>query len=51
MHLTNIILEGVLRVLIKKIPLFILFQFLDDDKKCYLEMNYTFDIKKEWLET
>lgn len=23
-------------------------QFLDDDNKCYLEINYTFDIKKEW---
>lgn len=23
-------------------------KFLDDDKKCYLELNYTFDIKKEW---
>lgn len=24
-------------------------KFLDDDNKCYLEINYTFDIKKEWL--
>lgn len=24
------------------------FQFVDDDGKCYLEMDYTFDIKKEW---
>lgn len=23
-------------------------KFLDDDNKCYLEINYTFDIKKEW---
>ncbi|KAI3748487.1 hypothetical protein L6452_11584 [Arctium lappa] len=23
-------------------------KFLDDDNKCYLELNYTFDIKKEW---
>ncbi|KAI3466519.1 hypothetical protein Pfo_023182 [Paulownia fortunei] len=23
-------------------------QFLDDDNKCYLELNYTFDIKKDW---
>ncbi|KAL3614956.1 Rab GDP dissociation inhibitor alpha [Castilleja foliolosa] len=23
-------------------------QFLDDDKKCYLELNYTFDIGKDW---
>lgn len=23
-------------------------QFLDDDKRCYLELNYTFDIKREW---
>ncbi|XP_060212730.1 rho GDP-dissociation inhibitor 1-like [Lycium barbarum] len=26
-------------------------KFLDDDNKCYLEINYTFDIKKEWLAT
>ncbi|KAK9155438.1 hypothetical protein Sjap_002918 [Stephania japonica] len=26
-------------------------KFLDDDNKCYLEMNYTFDIKKEWAST
>ncbi|XP_052201881.1 rho GDP-dissociation inhibitor 1-like [Diospyros lotus] len=26
-------------------------KFIDDDDKCYLEINYTFDIKKEWLET
>ncbi|XP_068641566.1 rho GDP-dissociation inhibitor 1-like [Aristolochia californica] len=23
-------------------------KFLDDDNKCYLEVNYTFDIRKEW---
>ncbi|OVA06580.1 RHO protein GDP dissociation inhibitor [Macleaya cordata] len=23
-------------------------KFVDDDNKCYLEMNYTFDIRKEW---
>ncbi|GAA0186709.1 G-protein modulator [Lithospermum erythrorhizon] len=23
-------------------------KFLDDDNKCYLEMNYTFDIQKQW---
>ncbi|PIN21322.1 Rho GDP-dissociation inhibitor [Handroanthus impetiginosus] len=23
-------------------------QFLDDDNRCYLELNYTFEIKKEW---
>ncbi|KAK7306645.1 hypothetical protein VNO77_44597 [Canavalia gladiata] len=23
-------------------------KFLDDDSKCYLEINYTFDIRKEW---
>ncbi|ONK69246.1 uncharacterized protein A4U43_C05F20850 [Asparagus officinalis] len=23
-------------------------RFVDDDGKCYLEINYTFDIKKEW---
>ncbi|XP_074285118.1 rho GDP-dissociation inhibitor 1-like [Silene latifolia] len=26
-------------------------KFLDDDKKCYLEINYTFDIRKDWLTT
>ncbi|KAK1404997.1 Rho GDP-dissociation inhibitor 1 [Heracleum sosnowskyi] len=26
-------------------------KFLDDDKNCYLELNYTFDIRKEWPET
>ncbi|KDP37766.1 hypothetical protein JCGZ_06445 [Jatropha curcas] len=26
-------------------------KFVDDDNKCYLEINYTFDIKKEWLTT
>ncbi|KAF4396408.1 hypothetical protein G4B88_019208 [Cannabis sativa] len=25
--------------------------FLDDDNKCYLEINYTFDIRKEWAAT
>lgn len=25
------------------------FQFVDDDNKLYLEINYTFDIRKEWL--
>lgn len=23
-------------------------RFVDDDKKCYLEINYSFDIRKEW---
>ncbi|CAN6178284.1 unnamed protein product [Urochloa humidicola] len=23
-------------------------KFLDDDRKCYLEMNYTFDIRRDW---
>ncbi|KAF9610518.1 hypothetical protein IFM89_022798 [Coptis chinensis] len=23
-------------------------KFIDDDNKCYLEINYTFDIRKEW---
>ncbi|KAI8011604.1 Rho GDP-dissociation inhibitor 1 [Camellia lanceoleosa] len=23
-------------------------KFVDDDNKCYLEINYTFDIKKDW---
>lgn len=23
-------------------------QFLDDDNRCYLELNYTFEIKKDW---
>ncbi|KAH7689263.1 Rho protein GDP-dissociation inhibitor protein [Dioscorea alata] len=23
-------------------------KFVDDDGKCYLELNYTFDIRKEW---
>ncbi|KVH99163.1 Immunoglobulin E-set [Cynara cardunculus var. scolymus] len=23
-------------------------KFLDDDNKCYLDLNYTFDIQKEW---
>jgi Rho GDP-dissociation inhibitor len=26
-------------------------QFLDDDNKCYLEINYTFGIRKEWAAT
>ncbi|XP_073279278.1 rho GDP-dissociation inhibitor 1-like [Primulina huaijiensis] len=26
-------------------------QFLDDDNRCYLEMNYTFEIKREWQST
>jgi Rho GDP-dissociation inhibitor len=26
-------------------------QFLDDDSKCYLEINYTFDIRREWSST
>uniref|UniRef100_A0A803LRH1 Rho GDP-dissociation inhibitor 1 n=1 Tax=Chenopodium quinoa TaxID=63459 RepID=A0A803LRH1_CHEQI len=26
-------------------------KFLDDDNKCYLEINYTFDIRKDWLTT
>lgn len=24
-------------------------KFVDDDGKCYLEINYTFDIRKEWM--
>lgn len=28
-----------------------LYQFVDDDGKCYLEINYTFDIRKEWAPT
>ena len=28
-----------------------LLQFLDDDNKCYLEINYGFDIRKEWAST
>lgn len=24
------------------------FQFIDDDKKCHLEINYTFEIRKDW---
>lgn len=26
-------------------------KFVDDDNKCYLEINYTFEIKKEWPAT
>ncbi|KAH9604700.1 hypothetical protein KSS87_017868 [Heliosperma pusillum] len=26
-------------------------KFVDDDNKCYLEINYTFDIRKDWLAT
>lgn len=26
-------------------------KFLDDDNKCYLEINYTFDIRKDWQAT
>ncbi|KAB1208686.1 Rho GDP-dissociation inhibitor 1 [Morella rubra] len=26
-------------------------KFLDDDNRCYLEINYTFDIRKEWAST
>lgn len=26
-------------------------KFLDDDNKCYLEINYSFDIRKEWAST
>ncbi|WCJ28125.1 Rho GDP-dissociation inhibitor 1 [Euphorbia peplus] len=26
-------------------------KFLDDDNKCYLEINYSFDIRKEWQST
>ncbi|KAK9267962.1 hypothetical protein L1049_010399 [Liquidambar formosana] len=26
-------------------------KFLDDDNKCYLEINYTFDIRKDWQPT
>jgi Rho GDP-dissociation inhibitor len=30
---------------------FLFRQFLDDDRKCYLEINYTFDIRREWPST
>ncbi|KAK9691303.1 hypothetical protein RND81_09G188300 [Saponaria officinalis] len=26
-------------------------RFVDDDNKCYLEINYTFDIRKDWQPT
>ncbi|KAL0320848.1 UNVERIFIED_CONTAM: Rho GDP-dissociation inhibitor 1 [Sesamum radiatum] len=26
-------------------------KFIDDDNKCYLEINYTFDIQKDWPST
>ncbi|XP_031106729.1 rho GDP-dissociation inhibitor 1-like [Ipomoea triloba] len=26
-------------------------KFIDDDKKCYLDINYTFDIQKDWATT
>ncbi|XP_075495280.1 rho GDP-dissociation inhibitor 1-like [Primulina tabacum] len=26
-------------------------QFLDDDNRCYLELNYTFEIRKDWQST
>ncbi|KAF3451819.1 hypothetical protein FNV43_RR07915 [Rhamnella rubrinervis] len=26
-------------------------KFVDDDNKCYLEINYTFDIRRDWLST
>ncbi|WOL13977.1 rho GDP-dissociation inhibitor 1-like [Canna indica] len=26
-------------------------KFVDDDGKCYLEINYTFDIRREWAST
>ncbi|XP_066319343.1 rho GDP-dissociation inhibitor 1-like [Miscanthus floridulus] len=26
-------------------------KFLDDDRKCYLEINYTFDIRRDWPST
>ncbi|KAI3675166.1 hypothetical protein L1987_84751 [Smallanthus sonchifolius] len=26
-------------------------KFVDDDNKCYLEINYTFDIRKDWANT
>lgn len=26
-------------------------KFIDDDNKCYLEINYTFDIRKDWQAT
>jgi hypothetical protein len=29
--------------------LWMYFQFVDDDKKSYLDINYTFDIRKDWL--
>jgi hypothetical protein len=33
------------------INFFLCFQFVDDDNNCYLEINYTFDIRKDgsWL--
>ena len=31
--------------------IFLLQQFVDDDRKCYLEMNYTFDIRRDWTST
>ena len=37
--------------MISSIVCFLCFQFVDDDNKCYLEINYTFDIGKEWLQT
>ncbi|KAG8494365.1 hypothetical protein CXB51_012088 [Gossypium anomalum] len=33
---------------IVSITLCLSLQFVDDDNKCYLEINYTFDIRKEW---
>ncbi|RWR71861.1 rho GDP-dissociation inhibitor 1 [Cinnamomum micranthum f. kanehirae] len=26
-------------------------KFIDDDKKCHLEINYSFDIRKDWVST
>ncbi|KAL2476042.1 Rho GDP-dissociation inhibitor 1 [Abeliophyllum distichum] len=26
-------------------------KFIDDDNKCYLEMNYSFDVQKDWAST
>jgi Rho GDP-dissociation inhibitor len=28
--------------------LFLVWQFLDDDRKCYLQIDYTFDIRRDW---
>ena len=30
---------------------FLFQQFVDDDRKCYLEMNYAFHIRRDWPST